>query len=358
MTKSFTPYRPPWHLRNGIVQTVASSYWYGKTWTKWKEQVWWLRGDQSLPWQEKIFSGAENVPLWGKWACPPDACGTMIINYGITGNTEQSWYAYLTAYKAYAQGWAVLLYDWRGHGKTAELSPVPTSDGWREGMDQVLLAQQLVGLGCPPHVVLVGFSLGGQLALWGLKEAQCERHPLIKGAATLTPNLESNRSLDYLVSYPFGRVVEKNFTKQLIAEVERKALCFPDVVAIEVASRIDSIRSFDREMVIDYYGFSSVTEYYHLTGGLYLLDRLSLPYLVVYAADDPIFDPTLVPDIKERVNSNPHGHLILTDHGGHVSHIAQSNEIEDQFWGINRLLDFVNFIGGNQKIIRNDFDKI
>ena len=339
MTIYSPPYLPPQFLRDGIVQTVFSSYWYGKTWERWREQVWWLKGYGSIPWQQKVFTGAENVPLWGKWACPPNARGTIILNYGITGDTEKSWYAYVTAYKAYAQGWAVLLYDWRGHGKTAELSPVPTSDGWREGADQVLLAEQLVALGCPPKVVLVGFSLGGQLALWGLKEAV--KSDLIRGGAVLAPNLESNRSLDYLVSYPFGRLVEGNFTKELIAEAQRKAHCFPDAVSDGAASRIDSIRSFDREMVIDYYGFSSVTEYYHLTGGLYLLDRLTLPYLVVYAADDPIFDPSLVPEIQSRIASNAQGHLLLTDSGGHVSHVAQKSKGEDQFWGINRLLDFI-----------------
>lgn len=340
MTTTFTPYLPPWYLRNGIIHTVAATYWYGKRWEIWKNQVSWVQSYPSLPWQEKVFLGAEDVPLWGKWVCPPDACGTIILNYGITGDAEQAWYAHLTAYKAYAQGWAVLLYDWRGHGKTGELSPVPPSDGWREGADQVLLAQQLVALGCPPNVVLIGFSLGGQLALWGLKEGY--NSPDIKGAATLCPNLESNRTLDYLLSYPFGRLVERSLTKQLIAGARRQAHCFPDAVTEETVDRINSIRSFDRAIVIDYYGFSSVSDYYYQTGGLYLLDQLTLPYLVVYAADDPLFDPSLVPDLKARIDSNPKGDLLLSDRGGHVAHIGKKSQAEDQFWGINRLLDFAN----------------
>ena len=341
MTTFFPPYAPPSYLHNGILQTVAMTYWFGKTWEIWKERVEWLKGYPSLPWQEKVFLGAEDVPLWGKWACPPCAHGTIIINYGITGNTEQSWYAYLTAYKAYAQGWAVLLYDWRGHGKSAELSPVPMSDGWREGEDQIRLAEQLVGLGCPEKVVLIGFSLGGQVALWGLKAAQANSS-LIQAAATLTPNLESNRTLDYLVSYPFGRIVERKFTRELKAEAQKKAARFPESVAPGRVDRINSIRSFDREIVIDYYGFASETEYYNCTAGLYLLDQLRLPYLIVYAADDPIFEPSIIPEMQKKMEKNPYGHLLLTDHGGHVSHISQKNGVEDQFWGINRLLEFIN----------------
>ncbi|AFZ42334.1 alpha/beta hydrolase fold protein [Halothece sp. PCC 7418] len=343
MTTSFTSYTPPRYLRNGIVQTIATTYWYGKTWEIWKEQVGWLPSSSSLPWEEKVFLGAEDVPLWGKWACPPNADGTIIINYGITGNTEQSWYAYLTAHKAYTQGWAVLLYDWRGHGKSAELSPVPMSDGWWEGLDQVRLAEQLVTLGCPEKVVLIGFSLGGQVALWGLKAAQ-ENRSFIQAAATLTPNLESNWTLDYLVSYPFGRIVENKFARELREEARKKAAQFPESVDPRVVDRIDSIRSFDREIVINYYGFASDTEYYDSTAGLYLLDQLQLPYLIVYAADDPIFEPRIIPEMKRRVEDNSYGHLLLTNHGGHVSHISQNNGVEDQFWGINRLLEFLNQI--------------
>lgn len=84
--------------------------------------------------------------------------------------------------------------------------------------------------------------------------------------------------------------------------------------------------------------------YYNQTAGLYLLDQLQFPYLIVYAADDPIFDPSLVPEIKSKVHENPYGHLLLTNHGGHVSHIGKRNQVEDQFWGINRLLAFANQI--------------
>lgn len=340
MTPSFPSYVAPWFLQNGIVQTVITNYWYSKTWKQWRDRVWWLRSYFPIPWQEKVFSGADEVPLWGQWACPPNAHGTIIINYGITGNTENSWYAYLTAYKAYSQGWAILLYDWRGHGKSATLSPVPMSDGWREGSDQVCLAEQLVALGCPKKVVLVGFSLGGQLALWGLNEAK--QTSLIQAAATLTPNLESNRTLAFLERDPFGQRVERKFTKELIAAARKQAEWFPHSLSLSRVEQIHSIRSFDREVVIDYYGFASETDYYNQTAGLYLLNQLTLPYLVIYAADDPVFDPSLVPEIKASVESNSYGHLLLTNHGGHVSHIGKKNQFEDQFWGINRLLAFLN----------------
>jgi uncharacterized protein len=333
-------YQPPWPLQDGFVQTIATSYWYGTMWRWWRDRVSWLSHLPVIPWQERVFEGADGVPLWGLWSCPQFAKATLILNYGITGTTEGAWYAHVLARKAYNRGWAVLLYDWRGHGKTAELSPIPSSDGWREGSDQVQLAQQLVDLGCPSPVALAGFSLGGQLVLWGLKAAVEEGCDLIRAGAVLAPNLESNRSLDYLVTTPVGRIIEQTLTKELKAEAQKRRERFPEAVKPGAVERVDSIRAFDREMVIDYYGFASVREYYQQTSGLYLLERLALPSLAIYAADDPMFAPDLVPEIEQRAQKNPSACLLLTPQGGHVSHITNKTEREDEFWGLNRMLEF------------------
>ena len=337
-------YRHPWYFSNGLLQTLIISYWYTNSWQHQKNQAPWLSHLNPIPWQEHIFQGADEVPLWGVWSCPPKAQGSIIINYGITGNIQRAWYAEVLARKAYAQGWAVVLYDWRGHGKTAELSPTPPADGWREGMDQVKIAQQLIKLGCPAPVIVTGFSLGGQLALWGLKAATESNCSLIKGGAVLSPNLESSLSLAHLVSTPMGRAIERFLTKGLREEVAHRQKLFPHSVQPGTLERIDSIKAFDREIVLDYYGFASVEDYYQKTSGLYLLDQLKLPYLVVYAADDPMFAPQLIPEIQRRMATNPYGHLLMTPKGGHVCHIGISNSIEDQFWGINRLLEFGNLI--------------
>lgn len=333
-------YQPPWYLSNGLLQTITTSYWYGTTWSWWGDKVPWLSHLAPIPWQEKVFAGADDVPIWGMWSCPPNAKATLIITYGITGQARTAWYAHILARKAYNQGWAVLIYDWRGHGKTAELSPVPSADGWREGEDQLKMAAEMVAMGCPDIVALAGLSLGGQLTLWGLQAAVEQNCSLIKCGAVLCPNLESNRSLDYLLSSPAGQAIEQTLAKQLQQEAQKRLERFPDAVKPEAVARVNSIRTFDQYMVIDYYGFPSVSQYYQKTSGLYLLDALALPYLVVYAEDDPLFDPQLVAELKQRTDSNPNAHLILTKQGGHVSHIGIPTAQEDEFWGLNRLLEF------------------
>jgi uncharacterized protein len=341
-------YQPPWYLSNGLLQTIATSYWYGTTWSWWGEKVPWLSHLPLIPWKEQVFTGADGVPIWGMWSCPSNAKATLIITYGITGQARTAWYAHILARKAYNQGWAVLIYDWRGHGKTAELSPVPSSDGWREGEDQLKMAAELVIMGCPNSVALAGLSLGGQLTLWGLKTAVEKKCSLIKCGAVLCPNLESNRSLEYLLSSPAGRAIEQTLANQLRKEALQRLERFPNAVKPDAVKRVNSIRTFDQYMVIDYYGFSSVSEYYQKTSSLYLLDDLDLPYLVVYAEDDPLFDPQLIPELRQKTEGNPYANLILTAQGGHIAHIGIPTAEEDEFWGLNRLLEFCKHqINGN-----------
>jgi predicted alpha/beta-fold hydrolase len=334
-------YQPPFYFNDGLTQTIVTEYWYGKTWKKWGDRAFWLSHLPQVPtWQQHIFTGAEGVPLWGLWTCPTNAKGTIIFNTGLNGIVENAWYANLFARKAYNQGFALLLYDWRGHGKTAELSPVPSSYGWREGQDQIHLAEQLTKLGCPAPVILAGASMGGQLALWGLKAAIETSNSLIRGAATLSTHLESNLSLAHLRTTSTGRKIEQRFARKFRAEAEKRRELFPDTLKPGAVERITSIDSYDREMVIDYYGFNSVEEYYRQTSALYFLDRLTLPYLIIYSQDDPMFEPDILPQMKQQMAQKPNAHLILTEKGGHIGYVGKSNHVEDRFWGMNRLLEF------------------
>lgn len=337
-------YQPPWYLSNGLVQTLAGEFWYGRAWKRRGDRAPWLSHLPPVPWRSHIFTGAEGVPLWGLWSCPANAKATIIFNTGLNGVVRRAWYAHLFARKACDRGFAVLLYDWRGHGQSAELSPVPFSCGWREGEDQVHLAAQLVKMGCPAPVIFAGVSMGGQLALWGLKAAIEKGCSLVGGAATLSTNLESNRCLANLRKKRVGRAIERHFVRDLRAEVKKQCFIFPDALDLQVVRRIKSIDSYDREIAIGYYGFASVAEYYRQTSALYFLDELTLPHLILYSKDDPMFVPDLVPEIKRRTSSNPHSRFVLTDKGGHVSYIGRQTREEDRFWGINRLLEFCETI--------------
>ncbi len=316
------------------------------------------------PYQAKTFKGAQEVPLFACVAIPQNPRGTIIGTYGITGSLENQWFLRILGRKAFAQGYAVVLFDWRAHGKTALLSPTLTSDGLYEGEDFVEIAAQAKAIGCPAKFWFTGFSLGGQLALWAIKAANerlevrgkeleeissaarlsCED---IGGAAVICPSLDSNRSLSYLVKDPLGKYIEQAIAKELKRLAWRIHEAHPGAIDPTAIERANSIWGFDNELVIDRLGFSSVEAYYEASSGLKILPSLHKPTLIIYAADDPLFDPTIVTDLLSACDRNPNIDLILTPHGGHVGYYsskqgqAQAGD-PDPWWAWNRVLEWID----------------
>lgn len=339
-------FQPPWYLQSGLLMTVYFAKVASQHWQQYTPHP------QPL-FQSHIFTGAQGVPIHGIVAIPPQPKGTIVGTYGITGDLENQWFLQILGRKAFAQGYAVVLFDWRAHGKTAELSPTLTSDGLYEGEDFVRIAAQSKSLGCPAPFWFTGFSLGGQLALWGVKAAQEVDRSIalapheVGGGAVICPSLESTRSLRYLTAHPLGQYIEKAIAHQLNVLAWRLHKMHPgefDPAAIE---RADSIWGFDHELVIGRLGFESVEDYYAASSALNILSDLQKPTLILYAQDDPLFAPDLIPELQAIGTNNPALDLMLTEHGGHVAYISSQEGQAiagdpDPWWAWNRILAWIS----------------
>lgn len=302
--------------------------------------------------QDHIFAGHGGVPLFGQWATPPSAKGTIIATYGITGSLENQWLLKILGRKAYRRGYGVVLFDWRAHGKTAELSPTLTSDGLYEGEDYIALAAAAKALGCPPPYWFMGYSLSGQLALWAGKAAMqlTLGRPLarsdIGGVAVVCPCLDANRSLRYLMRDPLGRYLEQSIARELNRLAQRLHQAHPNHIDPAAIARANSIWAFDHEFVIPRLGFDTVEAYYAASSPLPFMEALEIPTLILYAADDPLFDPAIIPDLQAICAHNPNLDLVLTDYGGHVGYYSSPigqrlAQDDDPWWAWNRVLDWV-----------------
>ncbi|MEH2087970.1 YheT family hydrolase [Nostoc sp.] len=342
------PYNPSWFLQNGVMMTVYTALWGKRNWQS-------TIKDPEPSYHEKIFIGGQGVPIFGLVAIPENAHSTIIGTYGITGELKTEWFLRVLGRKAYAQGYAVVLFDWRAHGKTAELSPTLTSDGLYEGEDFVRIAAAAKAMGCPGKFWFTGFSLGGQLALWALKvagEVIREYGDLgledsdIGGGMVICPSLDSERSLSYLVTKPFGRYLEAGIAQNLKKLAWRIHDAHPGSIDPEAIERANSIWGFDNELVINRLGFPSVEAYYQASSALQILPQISKPTLILYAADDPLFDPAIIPELEEACDRNSAIDLLLTQYGGHVGYLSSKEcqrqvQDPDLWWAWNRVLEWL-----------------
>lgn len=339
-------YAPPWFLKNGLLMTLYTAFIASREWEK-------TTFDPEPSYQEKIFTGAREVPIYGKFSIPENPRGTIVGTYGITGELENQWFLKVLGRKAFARGYAVVLFDWRAHGKTGELSATLTADGLYEGEDFVRIAAEAKAMGCPAPFWFTGFSLGGQLALWGVKTAHdrelCQQLGLnlddIAGGAVICPSLDSNRSLSYLVKHPWGKYLEQAIARELKKLAWRLHEIHPTEIDPEAIARANSIWGFDNELVIGRLGFSSVEAYYDASSALNLLPHLNKPTLILYAADDPMFEPAIVRELPALCAANRAIDLVLTKYGGHVGYFSSKASQDragdrDPWWGWNRVLDW------------------
>ena len=343
-------YQPPFLLKNGTAMTVYLAFI--------AQHIWHNTISIAEPfYQEVIFKGLGNIPIFAQVALPNSAKGTIIGTYGITGDLENQWILRLLGRKAYAQGYAVILFDWRAHGKTAKFSPSLTSDGLYEGKDFVYIANQAQKMGYPAPFWFTGYSLGGQLALWGIQAAETlsewgselELNPDdIGGGAVICPSLDSNRSLTYLIEHPVGKYLEQAITKALKKLARQIHEYHPQAIDLNRVKQINNIREFDEKLVIPKLGFKTVEAYYQASSPLIFLADLKKPTLIIYAADDPLFEPTIISDLQRVERQNSAIDLLLTRYGGHVGYISskscqQQFHDPDQWWGWNRVLEWCNY---------------
>ncbi|NJN29181.1 MAG: alpha/beta fold hydrolase [Synechococcales cyanobacterium RM1_1_8] len=343
----YPPYRPPLLLRRGMPMTLHGALVTSRRWPQ-------TLAEAEPPYQEHYFRGAGGVPLFGWVAIPRAAKATLVATYGITGTIADQAMLRVLGRKAYDQGYAVVLFDWRAHGKSAELSPSLTSDGLQEGPDFIHIAAQAIALGAPPRICLSGYSLGGQLALWGLRAAE---DPELRQAAGLAstvpvtgvvvcPNLDAWRSLNFLMADPWGRYLERAIARGLRQLAEKLLLAHPGSLDPGAIARADSILAFDRELVIGKLGFETVEDYYRATSPLGFMGELRSPYRVIYAADDPLFHPSLVPELAALAKASPALDLMLTRYGGHVGYLSDRATQRrygdaDGWWACHRTLDWM-----------------
>ncbi len=345
----FCDFQPPLLFKNGYTMTLHAA--------RIASQRWETRTPFPAPvYQSQVFLGAKDVPLYSLMACPETAQGTIIGTYGIVGSLENQYFLQVLGRKAFSQQYAVIFFDWRGHGKSAELSPTLTSDGLFEGEDFLRIAAQAKKLGYPSPFWFTGYSLGGQLALWGIKEAEALRYPKselglewddIGGCAAICPNLDSERSLRYLMSHPLAKYFEKAIAKGLKQLAWQLYQYHPDQIDPNAIEGIDSIIAFDQELVIPRLGFPTVEAYYTASSPLPFLSQLAKPTLILYAADDPLFDSTIISDLTKACQNNPNITLNLTKYGGHVGYFSsdscqKSYQDPDRWWAWNRVLDFIS----------------
>ena len=316
------PFVPrPW-LSNGHAQTIASYF---------------MRRKDRLPAAERrFFQVAEDTKLVCDCHWQPDktAATTAIIVHGLEGSSESSYMLGTTA-KALAAGMNVVRMNMRNCGGTEKLTPTLYHSGFTH--DLAAVVRELIQEDALPRIVLVGFSMGGNMVLNLVGEWGTARPPEVRASATVSPVMDLAPSADAL-HHRSNRVYEIKFVRGLSRLFARKAKLFPSQYDVNRLKGIRSIREFDERVTAPYNGFRDADDYYARVSSSRLAERIAIPSLIIYSTDDPFI--RLLPETRAKLRANNFVKYVETERGGHCAFLAEANGY-DGCWAERAVVEFL-----------------
>ena len=182
----------------------------------------------------------------------------------------------------------------------------------------------------------VGFSLGANVLLRLLEETG-DASP-VDAAAAMSAPFELDVCANTLDSAdPFLRFYRARFLRTLKQKAREKLRRFPGVFDREAMERASTLRAFDDAVTAPLHGFRDATHYYAEASSGPRLHAIRRPTLLLSAKDDPMIPASTHP---RDVSSNPHLHLVVTEHGGHVGYVS-GGPLAPRFWGESQMLAFL-----------------
>ena len=266
---------------------------------------------------------------------------TAILLHGLEGSSD-SQYVIGNANKLWRAGANIIRMNMRNCGgpnyKMAALSPTLYHSGLSGDVDAVMrffLSRERL-----QSIALVGYSMGGNLVLKLAGEFGPTPPHELHSVVGVSPAMDLDASATALHQLE-NRLYERRFLRALLKRFRRKTTLFPRAYDPNRATGIRSLREFDDRITALYSGFLSAEDYYFRASATRVVDRITIPTLILHALDDPFVH--LARETIAAIEANPHITFLQPEHGGHCAFLATPDAAnqDDGYWAETTLLRFL-----------------
>lgn len=317
----FTPHRI---FRNGHAQTLAAYAW-PRGFRFYAERD-----------QERFFEVEPGVKVLAhcRWQTNPAEHPTIVAWHGIEGSTASN-YMLATAVKGFRAGFNIIRVNLRNCGGTEHLTPTLYHGGLSGDLRAVV--RELIEKDQISRMLLVGFSLGGNMVLKLAGEYGDNPPPEILGVCAVSPSVDLTASTEMILKRS-NWIYHQDFVRRLKKRIRTKNKLYPERYDINGLRQVRTLKQFDERFTAPGHGFLNADDYYYRSSSLRVADQIRIPTLIIHAEDDPFipFAPLRDPAFA----SNPYILLIDPERGGHVAFVAANRNHEDRFWAENRIVEF------------------
>jgi uncharacterized protein len=318
------PFHPRRFVTSGHAQTIVGNF---------------LPRQNLLPApEERLFSVEPDVQVLCHchWQAERQTAMTLVVVHGLEGSSE-SHYVIGLGSKAWSVGMNVVRMNMRNCGDTEHLGPTLYNSSM--SADVGAITRTLIADDGLQKLALVGYSMGGNLILKLLGEWGSQTPPQVKAAVGVSPVMDLAPSADAL-HRPANRVYEWKFLRGLRRRVLRKATLYPERYSIAPRDMrlVRSLRDFDDYVTAPYSGFRDADDYYTRAASANVLDRITVPTLILHAEDDPFI--RVLPETRRKLERNPNITFVETERGGHCAFLANPNGYDGR-WAERQAVAFI-----------------
>ena len=312
-------FKPAWWAKNRHLQTML-----GRLYRR-KDVL--LSNDETIELPDGDFVDVV-------WTEDPEKAPNKPIIYilpGLEGSID-SHYAKGMMMSVKQKGWIGMLMHFRGcSGRPNRQGPsYHSGDTW----DIHYCTEHLKERFANRPLAILGFSLGGNVLANYL--AEDPNNPFCCAAVICAPlHLASCSSQ---IDQGFSKVYQK-YLVDMLKDSTTEKINLKLISHIELAEldKIKTLYDFDHKVTAPINGFESAEDYYEKASGLYILDKITKPTLIIHAMDDPFLCHKYLSDIP--INNSID--FEVSEHGGHVGFISGNNPFKPQYWLEHRVLDFI-----------------
>jgi predicted alpha/beta-fold hydrolase len=247
--------------------------------------------------------------------------GRVVLLHGLEGSGE-SGYMHSMAWDFLNAGFIAHRFHMRTCGGTENLCKTLYHAGLTA--DLRVFLESLAG----PPVFLVGFSLGGNVAL--KLAGELGETDLIEGVCAISTPIDLAAGVRR-IGKPDTRLYERRFLKRM-----RARLLATGRYTLAELEGARTLYEIDDLITAPSFGFEGADHYYATQSARNYLDRIRVPALLIQAKDDVFvpFDSYSHPAFA----SNPCLRLIATEHGGHLGFLSKHRP---RFWVDEVAVDFI-----------------
>lgn len=185
-------------------------------------------------------------------------------------------------------------------------------------------------------IVLIGFSMGGNMSLLYLGRQEQDIPGSVKGCVAFSVPCDLTDA-SIALERRENTLYMKRFLKMLHEKVKMKQVQFPERINDHDYHLVKTFRDFDGRYTAPMHGFASAEDYWEKCSSRPWLERIGVPSLIVNSLDDPFLAGGCYP--VEECSGNPNTNLEITRHGGHVGFMALN--AEHRYWSEKRATEFV-----------------